>query len=173
MRKRPLSPGARRTVLMICSLLLTACAGGPPPGESPESSTERYEGTLPCSNCSGIATTLVMERDSQSGEPTTFYLHEMYIDATGGERVNTRWGDWSQQRDIAERTIYRIEPEIGRQRSYLLNESNALQPLNDEGSPVNNSDGEPVTLAPSAPDATSSRSEQGNDEQRNNKQDNE
>lgn len=167
MKKNPLSPGVRSTVLILFYLALTACTGGPPSRESPASGTERYEGTLPCSNCSGIATTLIVERDSNDGEPATFYLHEMYIDATGGQRVNTRWGHWSQYRDIAERTIYLMEPEIGSQRRYLLNENGALQPLNDEGSPVNNSDGEPVTLEPSDSDTTSSRPEQDDDERNN------
>ncbi|WP_110657981.1 copper resistance protein NlpE N-terminal domain-containing protein [Salinicola halimionae] len=129
-------------------LLLSACASGPNTQVNYIKATERFEGTLPCSGCNGVDTDLVLQRDAITGAPGGFYLHEIKIDAPGGERVNTSWGNWHKNQNINDlkNQLYVLSPEVGETRVYLKLDNGDLQPLNEQGMPAIDEDGESVAL---------------------------
>ncbi|WP_110693244.1 copper resistance protein NlpE N-terminal domain-containing protein [Salinicola halophyticus] len=133
---------------LTACLLLSACASGPNPQVNYVKATERFEGTLPCSNCNGIDTDLVLQRDAITGAPGGFYLHEIKIDAPGGERVNTIWGNWHENQYINDfkRQLYVLRPEVGETRTYIRLDNGSLQPLTEQGEPAIDEEGESVTL---------------------------
>ncbi|MCK0714553.1 copper resistance protein NlpE N-terminal domain-containing protein [Chromohalobacter sarecensis] len=133
---------------ILISLTLTACAGTPQSQVEYVPSTEKFEGTLPCGDCSGIDTTLVLKRDAITGEPRSFYLHQTRIDAPGSERVDTSWGNWSKSRDVSdfERRIYVLQPEVGAAHVYIPLENGDLQPLGAQGAPLNDDNDKDITL---------------------------
>lgn len=133
--------------LAIC-LLLSACASGPQTQVNYVKATERFTGTLPCSDCSGVDTDLVLQRDAITGAPGGFYLHEIKIDAPGGERVSTSWGNWSKNQSVMDfkQQVYVLRPEVGDIRAYLLTDDGDLQPLTEQGTPALDEDGDSVAL---------------------------
>lgn len=143
-----------KTLSLLGCLLLTACAGGPDTRVDYVKTRERFQGILPCADCSGVDTDLVIQRDVVTGSPERFYLHEVQIDAPGGERVSTSWGNWSRHQDVRHpsRQLYVLQPELGSPRVYVPLESGGLQPLDARGRPMVDDAGEAVTLAPMTPD---------------------
>ncbi|WP_251979171.1 copper resistance protein NlpE N-terminal domain-containing protein [Salinicola avicenniae] len=139
---------------VVASLLLAACASGPQEPVHYVKATERFTGTLPCPDCQGIDTDLIIKRDAITGAPQGFYLHEQRIDAPGGQRVNTSWGQWSREQDVIDfgRNLYVLRPEVGSARLYTPQTDGALQPLGQQGTPMTNHDGEAVFLQPRIPD---------------------
>lgn len=129
-------------------LFLTACAGTPQ-NDNAIKVSERFKGMLPCDNCRAINTDLILKRNAVTGDPDGFYLHEVKIDGAGGNRVSTSWGKWFQTDSVNndQRKIYILWPEVGPQRSYQLTaEGDALQPLDNQGKPLNTANGTPVAL---------------------------
>lgn len=135
-------------------LLLSACAAGPQSKVNYVKATERFEGTLPCNDCRGVKTDLILQRDAITGAPQGFYLHEVKIDAPGGERVNSTWGKWSKNQDINdfERQLYVLRPEVGDARAYVRMDNGNLQPLTDQGMPAIDDEGKSVALELLTPD---------------------
>nr|CDQ36540.1 lipoprotein involved with copper homeostasis and adhesion [Virgibacillus halodenitrificans] len=155
----------RRHLPVLISLSLTACAGTPQTQVDYVVPTEKFEGTLPCSDCSGIDTTLVLKRNAVTGEPHGFYLHETRIDAPGGERVDTTWGKWSKSRDITDfqHRIYVLQPENGATRVYAPRDNGDLQPLDTQGSPLTDDERENVMLRRMTPELSLSSSGTNNE----------
>ncbi|WP_162619731.1 copper resistance protein NlpE N-terminal domain-containing protein [Salinicola acroporae] len=141
-------------VPVAACLLLSACAAGPQSQVNYVKATERFEGTLPCNDCRGIDTDLILQRDAITGAPQSFYLHEVKIDAPGGERVNSTWGKWSINQDINdfERQLYVLSPEVGEARAYVRKDNGNLQPLTDQGTPAIDDEGKSVALEVLTPD---------------------
>lgn len=136
------------TLIAAGLLFLTACATDPAPEGNYIRVTERFGGTLPCNDCRGIHTDLILKRDPDTGTPAGFYLHEVRIDAPGGERVNTTWGQWSQDTNgkKLQQKLYVLQPEVGDRRLYQSKVDGKLQPLDVRGNPVSNSKGRPIIL---------------------------
>jgi len=139
---------SRTSLIAAGLLLLTACASDPRPQHDFIRVMERFGGTLPCSDCQGIHTDLILKRNASTGAPAGFYLHEVRIDAPGGERVNSVWGQWSQyDRDgNLQSELYVLQPEVGKLRRYQASADGKLQPLDDRGNPINSAEGTPVVL---------------------------
>ncbi|OLO02809.1 MULTISPECIES: copper resistance protein NlpE N-terminal domain-containing protein [Salinicola] len=146
---------------LAACLLLSACASGPNTQVNYVKATERFEGTLPCSGCNGIETDLVLQRDAVTGAPAGFYLHEIKIDAPGGERVSTSWGNWYENQSINDfkRQLYVLKPEVGTTRAYLRLDSGDLQPVTEQGTPAVDEKGESVTLQSLTPDLSLPKNE--------------
>ncbi|SFC58698.1 NlpE N-terminal domain-containing protein [Kushneria avicenniae] len=141
---------AMMTVLMG----VTGCTSTPPTEVHAVRALERFEGTLPCPDCRGVATDLVIRRDPITGAPDNFYLHEVRIDAPGGQRVNTSWGQWRIEHDLFDEHNhrYRLTPEIGDERLMLIRSDGALQPVGSEGRPLTDDKSDPALLKPMTPD---------------------
>ena len=154
-----------RHLPVLISLSLTACAGAPQTQVDYVPPTVKFEGTLPCDDCSGIDTTLVLKRNTVTREPDGFYLHEVRLDAPGGERVDTSWGNWTKSRDIAafQRRIYVLQPEHGTARVYIPRDNGDLQPLGSQGSPLTNDEGESILLRRMTPELSLSSSDTNNE----------
>lgn len=139
---------SRNTLAAAGLLVLTACASDPGPDTDFIRVTERFGGTLPCTDCQGIHTDLILKRSANTGAPAGFYLHETRIDAPGGERVNTSWGQWSHSdsEGSQQQDLYVLHPEVGEQRLYQSSADGKLQPLDARGNPVRDDQGDPVEL---------------------------
>ncbi|SPJ33579.1 copper resistance protein NlpE N-terminal domain-containing protein [Kushneria phyllosphaerae] len=142
------------STMMTVLLWVTGCASTPSSQVHAIKVAERFEGTLPCPDCHGVVTDLVIRRDPVTGAPDNFYLHEVRIDAPGGQRVNTIWGRWRLEHDLfdEENQRYRLAPEIGAPRLMLIRADGTLQPADNEGRGVTNDEGEPALLKPMTPD---------------------
>jgi len=130
-----------RWPILAMAVLLCACAKpahppAPRPGlplkaEAPErngNGTEvaieplvlTFEGVLPCADCPGIKTTLVLTRKAAGWAEGTYRLTETYIER-GSPIVTT--GDWTTLRGSAmddDDTVYELNPdEADRARHFL------------------------------------------------------
>lgn len=131
--------------LLVLGLLLAGCdrdragAGSAAPataaGEQavpPGGDSERtWAGLLPCSDCQGVDTRLVLR--SQGGR-RTYLLTETYLGAAG-PRSFDRTGAWSEQtRSTGGETLtfFTLDPEQGGQR-YRLQSDGSLEALDGNG----------------------------------------
>ncbi|WP_160115431.1 copper resistance protein NlpE N-terminal domain-containing protein [Marinobacterium lutimaris] len=137
-----------RITILSLFCFTAACSSTQKSQESLSFATENFSGVVPCPDCKGISTELILKRKIPEGTPSGFFLHEIKIDAPGGERVNTSWGEWSQKDNINSSTevIYILHPEIGDPRYYRSGSDGRLQVVDSHGEPVNNEDGIPVAL---------------------------
>jgi copper homeostasis protein (lipoprotein) len=102
----------------------------------------RYWGVLPCADCSGIRTELMLVQDPKTGEPQTYELTETHLkDGAAEEKPNVTRGKWAIARGSAEdgaATVFTLDgggrPELGR-RFERLNDSE-LRQLDREGKRV-------------------------------------
>ncbi|MCM2130795.1 copper resistance protein NlpE N-terminal domain-containing protein [Larsenimonas rhizosphaerae] len=147
--KKPILTLSMMTVLAW----LTGCAS-PSPEVHAIRAVERFEGTLPCPDCRGITTELVISRDPITGASESFYMHEIRVDAPGGQRVNTSWGQWRIEHDLIDDNTrcYRLIPEIGDEQLMLIRSDGALQPMNNEGQAITDDEGKEALLKPVTPD---------------------
>lgn len=109
--------------------------GAAAPGEEPMSL--RYEGVLPCADCPGIRTELVLTRKARGWAEGSFSLSETYLER-GGPRVTT--GDWTTLRGDAadpDATVYQLDPDhTERQRNFLrVGDDAALKALDRDLKP--------------------------------------
>ncbi|ODC03124.1 hypothetical protein BFW38_05755 [Terasakiispira papahanaumokuakeensis] len=123
--------------LIVCGALvalLSGCGGQDTQPQQAPDVTERFTGILPCKDCSGLRQDLVLKRDADTLDPTEFLLNEERIDAPGGERTRSSWGEWEilQARSRGNRAIYHLIPERGEER-YFERYKNGLQPINARG----------------------------------------
>ena len=138
----------------------------------------RYAGVLPCADCSGIRTELMLLQDPDSGEPQIYELRETHLGSmsTEGEKTITSRGKWAIVRGTpadANATVYRLEsgdtPAVA--RSFERVSEQELRPLDAEGRRVAAGSesalmrvAEPPVLsfpAPSAPTAASAAAAPG------------
>lgn len=136
-------------LLWLSGLLLTGCSPPAPPAEpSLEQLTvsptraERFEvswqGVLPCADCAGIETRLVLRRD---GGQRSYELEEVYLGGDDDNRFHESgpWRETSLQLDGRASTVYELG-EAGQRRFRLLPDG-ALQWLDSEGrTPANELD---------------------------------
>jgi copper homeostasis protein (lipoprotein) len=76
-----------------------------------QSVTERYSGMMPCADCSGIKTTLMLTRSDQ-GAPINFTMSETYVGRPSAGTRNTD-GSWSiVHGDATDKnaTVYQLHP---------------------------------------------------------------
>lgn len=128
-------------VLTGVAWLLAGCERTAPPEVALTEDGDRLEwrGTLPCADCGGIETTLVLVRE---GERLSYELAETYLTGAGGDRfVDT--GSWE-----AGGGLLRLQGEDGSRRTYALLQDGRLQARDGDGQrlPGRRDD----TLAPAA-----------------------
>jgi copper homeostasis protein (lipoprotein) len=135
-------------VLSMCLLLpMAACerdrsaAGMPQPAPPLQQSDGRieWEGLLPCADCDGIQTSLVLER---SGDARRFSLVETYLAEDGARFIEA--GQWRSRRGLLE-----LQAEGGAHRVYGLLPDGRLQPRDARGRPYAGRQGDflvPVTV---------------------------
>lgn len=108
--------------LASCFLLLAACerheAGPVPRGVGTDAGTAEWRGTLPCADCEGIDTRLLLEQ--RDGE-RLYELVEVFVAADGDTRFDEA-GHWS-----VDGVLLSLEPGEGGTRHYGLVRGGALQ----------------------------------------------
>lgn len=139
-----------RGILLLVFVLLAACGRGqeaPPArsdapglGSSPGSGTERadgneriWSGVLPCSDCAGVDTRLVLRIN---GPRRRFELTETYIGGQGETRFS-RKGEWIESTRVIDGeslASYTLDPGAGAQ-VFVLRPEGALELLDGAGRP--------------------------------------
>lgn len=140
-----------RGIQLLVVLLLAACQRGheampaagnaPGPGSSSGAGTERladgseriWSGVLPCSDCAGVDTRLVLRID---GAGRQFELTETYIGGQGEQRFS-RSGEWIEGTRVIDGeslASYTLDPGKGAQ-VFVLRPDGALELLDGEGRP--------------------------------------
>jgi predicted secreted protein len=92
--------------------------------------TERYSGIMPCADCSGIRTTLVLDRSSQ-GEPINFTLLETYVGrpAAGNRTTIGTWAIVHGDATDKNATVYQLHPHGSTAVTSFLKVNNELRML--------------------------------------------
>lgn len=133
--------------VLAAMLALAACGRGAAPGTGAsdssvaqsaplgaEGDSERtWAGLLPCSDCQGVDTRLVLRAH---GSRRDYLMTETYLAADGGKRF-TRAGAWSEAKlpvDGGETFVYQLDPERAGER-YALQPDGALELLDADGKP--------------------------------------
>jgi copper homeostasis protein (lipoprotein) len=98
----------------------------------------RYWGVLPCADCSGIRTELMLVQDPKTGEPQTYELTETHLKVAGEEKPNVTRGKWTIARGIAKdpaATMFTLDgggrPELSRRFERL--DDSELRQLDRDG----------------------------------------
>jgi copper homeostasis protein (lipoprotein) len=123
-----------RTALSLCmaAFLLAACdvsrvpAEAPLPAISQEDGRVEWRGVLPCADCDGIETLLVLER---RGQARRYDLVETFLAARDGARF-AESGQWRMQG-----AALSLDGEGGASRHYVLLPDGRLQPQDGRGRP--------------------------------------
>ncbi len=116
----------------LAACLLAACDRARPPAEAPlpaiaqEDGRVEWRGLLPCADCDGIETLLVLER---RGEARQYDLTETFLSAHDGARF-AESGQWRMQG-----AALSLEGEGGVSRHYALLPDGRLQPQDGRGRP--------------------------------------
>jgi copper homeostasis protein (lipoprotein) len=87
-----------------------------------EDYVDRFVGTLPCENCDGIRTDLLLYT-TPDGEPKNFELQEVYLGTVDGDRTYTSKGDWKVFRGSAadpNASVYEFESDQTGPMSFLV-----------------------------------------------------
>lgn len=147
----------RPLLLLLALLLLAGCrdesgAEAPAPGASADAAPpgvvvspaqgEAFElswlGVLPCADCDGIQTRLVLSSD---GERHRYLLEETYLGGDGeGENRFVLEGDWIEEPGQVRgepAVVYRLDPQ-GAGRWFWLQPDGALEMLDGENRPTAN-----------------------------------
>ena len=137
-------PAAPRLLLAaaLSTACLAACDGGA--GEAPQARFDRapvptaaasfeltWQGVLPCADCDGIDTRLVLRREDGTRD---YALVETFLGAGDGARFEQR-GNWRQQDRDSGLPVYRLGP-AGAERAFGLREDGSLEPLDSRGEPL-------------------------------------
>lgn len=136
-----------RTLLIPALLGLAACgrdaptesASAPAPGEAPADATqaiaEDFErtwlGVLPCADCDGIQTRLVLRGENGARR---YLLEETYLGAEGNNTF-VQEGEWAEETapfEGVDTTVYRLDPG-GPSRWFWLQPDGGLEMLEAEG----------------------------------------
>lgn len=110
-----------------------ASASGPGAERLADGSERIWSGVLPCSDCAGVDTRLVLRID---GERRNFELTETYIGGPGETRFS-RSGEWIEGvREVDGESLasYTLDPGAGAQ-VFVLRPDGALELLDGEGRP--------------------------------------
>jgi copper homeostasis protein (lipoprotein) len=109
----------------------TAPGSAAPELTAPEPSERTWVGLLPCSDCQGIDTRLVLR--SQGGR-RSYLMVETYVGGTGSNRFE-RTGSWTAQSAGAAgeaQAVYLLDPDQDGQR-FALQADGALELLDPDG----------------------------------------
>jgi inhibitor of cysteine peptidase len=92
--------------------------------------TERYFGMMPCADCSGIRTFLVLNQNSQ-GAPLNFTMHETYVGrpAAGSRTTVGTWAIVHGDATDKNATVYQLHPHGSTAAINLVKVDNALHML--------------------------------------------
>lgn len=135
-------------ILLLSGLLALAACGrdappdtgaGPAPSDAPGSTApsvagdfERsWLGVLPCADCDGIQTRLVLRSDD---DERRYVLEETYLGAEDDNNVFVQEGTWREETSRLEgvdTTVYRLDPE-GPGRWFWLQPDGGLEMLEAE-----------------------------------------
>lgn len=111
---------------------LAACAA---PGPTPSAAV--YRGILPCADCPGIDTRLVLYADDADAEGGTYELSETYLDRSVAPLVST--GRWTVQRGDAEdpeATVYVLAADKAGERYFLRRDDRSIEQLDRQQRPI-------------------------------------
>ena len=136
-----------RALGLIALLALAACGRESPPAETgaqaeaeadagqSQAPIEDFErswlGVLPCADCDGIQTRLVLRGENGARR---YLLEETYLGAEG-ENAFVQEGEWREetiQLEGADTTVYRLDPE-GPSRWFWVQPDGGLEMLEGEG----------------------------------------
>lgn len=102
-----------------------------------------FAGVLPCADCTGIRTELILAGDWDG--LNRYHLTETYLGTTQGDRTVEREGAWTTLRGVPDddaATVYQLDPDVaGARRHFLVVDERTLSLLDDFLQPV----GEPLT----------------------------
>lgn len=102
-----------------------------------------FSGVLPCADCQGIRTELVLAGDWDG--LNRYRLTETYLGTGQGDRRVEREGAWVTLRGVPDdetATVYQLDPDVaGARRHFLVVDERTLSLLDDFMQPV----GEPLT----------------------------
>lgn len=126
------------TVLMLIPLVLTGCNTSPQQTDTTQEQTTPsqslsadgpYSGTLPCTDCPGIETTLTLYYDANTKQPIKYFLNETYLGQTSPLSSQGRFT--ASNKD--DQTIIQIEPDDTELTKYFLQvDTNTLRQLDRE-----------------------------------------
>jgi copper homeostasis protein (lipoprotein) len=140
--------------LIVAGAALAACgrAAAPPPAPPAPPPLPRaanlprvghFAGILPCADCRGIRTELILAGDWEG--LNRYHLTETYLGTSQGDRTVEREGAWTTLRGVPDddnATVYQLDPDIaGARRHFLVVDERTLALLDDFLQPV----GEPLT----------------------------
>lgn len=144
MRHNPPMSRIAHVIAGFALLALAACTRAPPaPSDAPIPGLGRgdgeaaWAGVLPCADCRGIDTRLLLQRQRTA---LRYRLIEVYLADGGGARFVEN-GEWQQVDD----GLLRLQSEHGR-RYFAVVDGDGLQPRDADGDPFLGRDGD--VLAP-------------------------
>lgn len=115
------------------AVVLAACVAGcdraqppaaPLAGLQGDDARVEWRGTLPCADCEGIDTLLVLQR---GGDAQRYDLVEVYLAEDGSARFD-EGGRWR-----LEGAVLNLAPDTGGQRHYLIRRGGGLQASDAQG----------------------------------------
>lgn len=99
-----------------------------------------FVGTLPCADCDGIRTELLLYRDAASGQPARFLLRETYLGKPRGDGTVESSGPWQEVEAGGAGPVgrgVRVDPyQPARRRNFLRVGATALELLDRDGRPI-------------------------------------
>jgi copper homeostasis protein (lipoprotein) len=101
-------------------------------GATEDNFERTWLGVLPCADCDGIQTRLLLVRE---GSEQSYELQETYLGADG-EAVFDQKGSWTRESDDEERSLYRLDPATPGGRRFELRPDGALELLDGAGRPL-------------------------------------
>ncbi|MCW7538660.1 copper resistance protein NlpE N-terminal domain-containing protein [Aquabacterium sp. A7-Y] len=134
----------RRLPVLLAALALAGCASWrsgsdaaghqPPPGAVP---VARYVGTLPCTDCAGVRTDLLLYTTA-AGTPGGYSLRQTFLGgADPKKRTDTVSGSWMQASGTAEdaqASVIHLDPTVPeRMRAFRQDGIQVLRALSPEG----------------------------------------
>ncbi len=124
-----------------CTRPATPPPAPPPTTPVPQAATlprvGHFTGTLPCADCQGVETDLVLAGDWEGR--TVFHLKETYVGAPGGPRTVDSEGTWTTQRGSAfdpNARIYQLTLSNGTTRSFAVVDERTIRLLDADLRPL-------------------------------------
>ncbi|HEY5810970.1 MAG TPA: copper resistance protein NlpE [Povalibacter sp.] len=124
-------------LVLIATMTLAACATPKPSGTaSAQPVVETWGGVLPCADCIGIRTQLLLYKEQPSGKQIRYEMTETYMGAPGGERSVQTQGRWTISRGSAtdrDAIVYQLDfDKPVTTRSFVLASYHELRLLDRE-----------------------------------------
>lgn len=144
-------PHLAALIAVACGLAACGRQVAPPPAPPPPPMLRaadlpkvgHFAGVLPCADCQGIRTELVLAGDWDG--LNRYRLIETYLGTNQGDRTVEREGAWVTLRGVPDdetATVYQLDPDVaGARRHFLVVDERTLSLLDDFMQPI----GEPLT----------------------------